>query len=151
TRSLITEEERRAYGEEALSVMERAALGAVGGTIEQLDLQNRRLSSELQAVKQREVLDYLDRRYGEQWRQTNKNDPRWLNWLAGQHEYAPVTRQQLVNSAMQAGDAQRVAAILDGYYSETSGTHPQARSTRSTPSRSYGQPTISAKQVENFY
>src|SRR5262249_42158612 len=41
--------------------------------------------------------------------------PRWLQWLAGRHEYSGFTRQQLLDDAVRTGNAHRVISLLRGY------------------------------------
>src|SRR5262249_12895935 len=62
----------------------------------------------LDAALEREVPD---------WQAINR-DPRWFEWLAGVHEFSGYTRQQLLNDAVNKGDAHRVISIFRGFLRE---------------------------------
>jgi hypothetical protein len=42
-------------------------------------------------------------------------DPRWLQWLAGRHEYSGFTRQQLLDDAAQTGNVHRVVSLFRSF------------------------------------
>jgi hypothetical protein len=76
-RSLISESERQAYGDEALSVMERKAREVVQPFVEQVTWQNQALRQELQQVKSNNIWSLLDQRLPS-WREINQ-DPGWMH------------------------------------------------------------------------
>jgi len=113
---LITDEERRAYGDEALSVMERKAREVVGPVVQNMERQNQALRSELQQVKSHDIYSLLDQSL-ENWRDINQ-DQQWKDWLTLPDLYSGVIRQQLLNQAFAAGDAGRVLAFFRGFQAE---------------------------------
>jgi hypothetical protein len=113
---LITEAERQAYGEEALSVMERKAREVVRPVVQDMERQNQQLRNELQRVKSQDVYDALDQHL-QNWRQIN-GEQQWKDWLTLPDLYSGVIRQRLLDQAFAAGDAGRVLAFFRGFQSE---------------------------------
>lgn len=174
---LITDEERKAYGDEALSVMERKAREVLQPVADQLEQRNKQLEQELQRVKANDIYSELDRGFPE-WRQVNTNED-WLAWLRLPDLYSGVVRQELLNQAFASGDATRVLAFFRGYLedlstqgqeSPASRTEPPAKpparkaaiplaslaapgraSPSPPPSASATAPTITNKDVTRFY
>ena len=177
--NLITDDERRAYGDEALSVMERKALEVVQPVVEDLNQKNQRLAQELQRVKANDVFFTLD---GElpNWRDINRTEE-WLSWLRLPDLYSGLVRQQLLDQAFAAGDAGRILAFFRGFLAERPGhvdpqvgahvavppaeTQPVRKATlkladlaapgRAAPSPSTSatesRPTITNKDISKFY
>src|SRR6185503_18151443 len=77
-RPLITEDERKAYGDDALSVMERKAREVVQPVVEQLNQETERLKRELQRVKSDDVYEALNHELPN-WREVNGNQE-WKDW-----------------------------------------------------------------------
>ncbi len=175
---LITEEERKAYGDDALSVMERKAREVVAPVVEQLNEKNQRLERELQQVKANDVYSTLDAELPN-WRDINRSDE-WKEWLRLPDLYSGMVRQQLLNQAFAAGEAGRILAFFRGFLSEssehvdpqgqapTAEPPPQAPVRRAavkleslaapgraapspSPSATAAQPTITNKDVTHFY
>jgi len=115
-RPLITDEERRAYGDEALSVMERKAREVVQPVVQQLNQQNQQLRQELQKVKSQDIYQALDSALPS-WRQINQTQE-WRDWLTLPDIYSGMVRQRLLDGAFSAGDAGRVLAFLQGFLAE---------------------------------
>jgi hypothetical protein len=145
-RSLISPEEQAAYGQEALSVMGRKAQEVVGPVLNDLNRQNQELRSELQRVKAYDVFSTLDQ-VMPNWREVN-NMQEWKDWLAVPDVYSGVSKQELLNRAFAAGDADRVLTFLRGYLAENA-QQPAARASRTAADNS--QITITNKQIEDFY
>lgn len=175
-RHLITEEERKAYGDEALSVMERKAQEVVIPVVEALTNQNRHLHQEIQRVKQNDVYTALDVELPN-WREINAKDE-WKDWLRLPDLYSGLVRQDLLNQAHAAGDAGRVLAFFRGYLAEnpehmgqqTSTTTPvppatpvrkaaidlkslaaPGRASSSPPPATAPAPTITTNDITQFY
>ena len=131
-KKLITDEERQAYGDEALSVMERKAREVVLPVVEQLDAKNRRLEQELQRVKANDVYATLDDDLPN-WRDINRSDE-WKDWLRLPDLYSGIVRQQLLDQAFAAGDAGRILAFFRGFLAESPGhTDPQVQAQAAVP------------------
>ena len=116
---LITEEERKAYGDEALSVMERKAIEVVQPVFEAVNKQNTELRQELQRVKAQDVYNTLDVEMPN-WSDVNRDDG-WKEWLRLPDLYSGIVRQQLLEQAFSAGDAGRILAFFRGFLAE----HPE--------------------------
>jgi hypothetical protein len=148
TRSLISEAERQAWGDEVLSVMERKAQEAVGPALNELNRQNQQLRGELQQVKAHDIYSTLDQSLPN-WREINQSQ-NWRDWLAVPDIYSGTSKQQLLNQAFASGDAGRVLMFLRGYLAENSrGSAPNARAPRMSADNS--QAVITNKQIEDFY
>jgi hypothetical protein len=147
TRPLITEAERQAYGDEALSVMERKAREVVGPAVQRLNEQNQQLRNELQRVKANDIYATLDQNLPD-WREINQMRE-WRSWLAVPDIYSGVSRQRLLDAAFAAGDSNRVLLFLRGFLSENARSAPAVHASRSSADNS--RPTITNKDVERFY
>jgi hypothetical protein len=144
-RSLITPEEQAAYGQEALSVMERKAMEVLGPVAQDMQRQNQYLHNELQKVKAHDIYSTLDQAMPN-WRDLN-NMQEWKDWLTVPDVYSGVSKQQLLNQAFAAGDADRVLTFFRGFLGDTQST-PAARAPRvSADSRL----TITTKDIDRFY
>ena len=144
-RPLITEDERRAYGDEALSVMARQAQETVGPALHDLQRQSQILRSELQRVKSNDVYEMLDQSLPS-WREVNQ-EQEWKDWLTFPDPLSGVPRQQLLNQAFAAGDAGRVLVFFHGYLAENA--QPAAHAQRASTDNS--RPTITTKEIDAFY
>jgi len=175
---LITDEERRAYGDEALSVMERKAIEVVQPVVDDLNQKNQRLAQELQRVKANDVYFTLDSDLPN-WRDINRSDE-WKEWLRLPDLYSGVVRQQLLDQAFAAGDAGRILAFFRGFLAESPGhVDPQVQAQAvvppsstpvrkavmkledlaapgraapsPAPSATEARPTITNKDISHFY
>jgi hypothetical protein len=145
-RSLLSQDEIQAYGLEALSVMERKAREVVQPFVEQVTWQNQALRQELQQVKSNDIWSMLDQRLPN-WREINQ-DSGWKEWLTIPDVYSGLPRQQLLNQAFAAGDADRVLTFFNGFLAENA-QPPVARASRMSADNS--QTIITNKQIEGFY
>ena len=131
-KKLITDEERQAYGDEALSVMERKAREVVMPVVEQLNKKNQALAQELQQVKANDVYFTLDSDLPN-WRDINRSDE-WKDWLRLPDLYSGVVRQQLLDQAFAAGDAGRILVFFRGFLAESPGhMDPQVQAQAAVP------------------
>jgi hypothetical protein len=145
-RSLLSEDEIRAYGSEALSVMERKAMEVVGPVVQDMQRQNQALRSELQRVKSHDIWSMLDQRLPN-WREINQ-DSRWKDWLPEPDVFSGVSKQQLLNQAFAAGDADRVLTFFNGFLNSQQSV-PAARTSRMSADNS--RPIITDKEIQAFY
>jgi hypothetical protein len=146
TRSLITAEERAAYGDEALSVMARAAQEVVQPFADQIARQNQNMQQELARVKSNDIYGALDQQLPD-WRSLNQQED-WKNWLAQLDAFNGVSRQQLLNQAFAAGDADRVLQFFRGFLADNA-QQPGARTSRMSADNS--RPIITTKDIDRFY
>ena len=121
---LITEDERRAYGDEALSVMERKAREVVGPVVNDLNRQNQQLRSELQRVKAHDIYSTLDQNMPN-WREINTSQE-FLDWLRVPDPCSGAAKSALLRAAFDSGDAGRVLAIFNGSLPSTRSSRPHA-------------------------
>jgi hypothetical protein len=151
-RYYVTPEERRAYGDDLLSVVERKAMEAVQPHLDQLQNANDRLARRVYAQGARTIYDELDE-HVPGWREINTS-PEFLAWLNNQDVFSGAMKNSLLRQAFGASDAARVRAFFAGYLAE----HPEARrgsaaprSSRSSSNRSSDAPQWTTKQIEAFY
>jgi hypothetical protein len=116
---LISDEERKNYGDELLSVIERKAKEALSPEVRSLAEQNQKLQRELTKVKANDVYSELDTKLPN-WEQINDN-PAWVNWLSLPDVYSGVVRQGLLDAAFAAGDSGRILAFFRGFQAD----HPE--------------------------
>jgi hypothetical protein len=145
-RSLISEAERQAYGDEALDVMARKAQEVVGPVLNDLNRQNEALRQQLQQVKAHDIYSTLDQNLPD-WRRINQ-DQDWKDWLAMPDLYNGVSRQLLLNQAFAAGDADRVLTFFRGFLGDTQST-TAARAPRTAADNA--RPIITDKEIQAFY
>jgi hypothetical protein len=146
----ITEDERRAYGDEALSVIGRKAREIMDPVAFNLFQQNREIQHRLQKLQTHDVYQALDRALGEQWLSINRS-PEWIEWLRQIHPYTGATRQHLLDRAFAAGDAGKIIQMLRDFQAEHG---RQPRSSRSSTGRRDNrdyQPIIPREAIKQFY
>jgi hypothetical protein len=141
--SLISEAERQAYGDEALSVMERKAREVVRPVMQDMERQTQQLRNELQRVKSQDIYDALDQRLPG-WREINQS-PDFLSWLATIDPPSGMMKSGLLRDAFNSGDANRVIAFFTGFLN-TQQPAATARTRSADNSR-----TITDKDIERFY
>lgn len=176
---LISDEERKYYGDELLSVVERKAREVVRPAVQQLANANKALKDELAQVKSHDVYSELDRSLPG-WEAINENQA-WRDWLALPDLYSGVVRQRLLDGAFAAGDSGRILAFFRGFLAEhpehsgqsspaaavaapSSQTPPRKAAIKletlvapgraqpsPPPAATADQPTITNKQIDRFY
>jgi hypothetical protein len=144
-RSLITPEEQTAYGQEALSVMERKAMEVMQPMVDQVTRQNQALRSELQKVKAHDIYSTLDQNLPD-WRRINQ-DQSWKEWLTVPDVFSGVPKQQLLDQAFAAGDADRVLIFFRGFLAENT----QQRTARAPRVSADSRPIITNADIDAFY
>jgi hypothetical protein len=115
-RSLISDEERKAYGDELLSVIERKSTEVVRPAVQRLAQENEQLREQLHRVQNNDVWGSLATAVPN-WQEVNQN-PGFHEWLRLPDPYSGVVRQQMLNAAFDAGDAGRVLAFFRGFLAE---------------------------------
>jgi hypothetical protein len=123
---LVTAEDRENYGDELISMTQRAAMEALAPEINALRAQNQHLPQMAQRSQRAEIERALDQRVGN-WRDTYA-DPRFSAWLAEPDGYSGAVRSQLLRNAVSNGDSGRVAAIYKGFQQEVGQHVPSGRS-----------------------
>jgi hypothetical protein len=117
---LITKEDVETYGQDFLSVAQRAALQAVQPTLMKLEQDNRRLEQRLQNQANQSIEATLDTEVPN-WPQINVS-PRFKAWLRLRDVYSRQVRQDLLNQAHKAADAAAVVAFFKGFLAEEEAT-----------------------------
>jgi hypothetical protein len=126
---LVTEEERRAYGDDLLSVVERKAMEVMSPTIAQLRNENQDLRQRVFASEARDIYAVLDQEIPN-WREINVH-PTFVNeYLQQVDPYSSAVRANLLKQGFGVGDANRVLAFFRGFLNE----HPQFKSGKSSSS-----------------
>jgi hypothetical protein len=117
---LITKEDVETYGQDFLSVAQRAALQAVQPTLMKLEQENRRLEQRIQTQANQSIEATLDAEVPN-WPQINVS-PRFKAWLRLRDVYSRQVRQDLLNQAHKAADAAAVVAFFKGFLREEEAT-----------------------------
>jgi len=117
---LITKEDVDTYGQDFLSVAQRAALQAVQPTLMKLEQENKRLEARLLTQASQSIEATLDAQVPN-WPQINVS-PRFKSWLRLRDIYSRQVRQDLLNAAHKAADAAAVVAFFKGFLAEEEAT-----------------------------
>jgi hypothetical protein len=144
----ISEQERREYGDAALSVMARKAREVVDPLAQNLLQQNREIQQRLQKLQARDIYAALDQAQPD-WREINKSPDFW-DWLRLPGELSGVEKQRMLNDAFSVGDTGRVLAFFRGYLTDRG--QMRGRSSRSSTSRrGQTQQVIPRQAISEFY
>ena len=147
-RPLITDEERRAYGDEALSVMERKAREVVQPVMQQLNQQNQQLRQELQKVKSNDIFARLNHELPG-WKAINR-DPDFWQFLRTRNPLSPHSLQQLLEDAFASGDVERVLSFFHGYL-RSKGRLQDARRSSTAPRRGQAAQVIPRRAISEYF
>lgn len=131
----VTPEDEETFGSEFLSVVERKARELVAPlTREVSDLKARYAKTEqvAQSVQTNTMFSQLASRVPD-WQQQN-SDPAFLAWLEKTDPYTGQQRQRLLDNALSAGAADRVAAFFTGFQQETAAVTPKQEQAQVEPS-----------------
>jgi hypothetical protein len=127
---LLSDEERKEYGEDVLNVMGRRTMEIVGPDIQrltavvnQLMADNAQLKAQMGGVRNvvhqdasGRFYDILDREMPD-WDETN-HDPEFVRWLGVVDPYSGRVRSDLLNEAHRQNEATRVLNLMRGYRAE---------------------------------
>jgi len=135
----LTKEDEQNYGRDLLDVAARAALQTVAPRIQTLEQQNVELRRQL-ARQDRRAMDIAVESAVPNFREIDRN-PRWHRWLLGIDVLSGRVRQTLLNDAISAGSAPRVAHFFNSFLNEEAATGhtPESAPSPVTPPR---EPTI---------
>lgn len=177
--SLLTKEQREAYGDEFLDVVSRQAREAVQGDLDKRDQEIARLRAQLAGVSgsvaatsRETMLSQLDGQFPT-WRVLNE-DQRFLDWLALSDPYSGAIRQKLLTHAFERNNFPQVLAFFKGFLAEEAISSPAASApapalaekpgletfaapgraksaAAAQPAGSPEKPTISRVQIAGFY
>ena len=109
----LTYDDEKNFGPEILDLIQRGAAQVVAPHLNALEQDNNELRQRLAQETKRNLDAALDRAVPS-WREINA-DSRWYEWLQGQHVYSGYSGQQLLNDAVEKGDARRVIALFRGF------------------------------------
>jgi hypothetical protein len=133
---LVTEEERKAYGDDLLSVIERKAMEVVQPQLQSLKHRSDELDKRVHSNEARDIYAVLDQEIPN-WRDINTH-PDFLTWLNLPDVYSNTVRAGMLRAAFGAGDAGRVLAFFRGFLAESNairGQAPQATPAAQAPKR----------------
>ena len=123
----LTQADADNYGNEMLDVSQRAALQVIAPHLQNAQTQIdglRRENADLRAQQVNERRRLLDSQVEiavPDYRDFDRN-PRWHKWLMGIDQFSGRVRQQLLNEAISAGSAPRVALFFKGFRNEEAAT-----------------------------
>lgn len=118
--SLITEDERKTYGDELLDVVKRAAREAIMPDLQNTQSQVQQVNQRVNRQAQGGVHQQLTTAVPD-WRSINVS-PRFKAWCGLRDVYSGAVRSSLLNAAFQAADAPRVIAFFQGFLNEEQAT-----------------------------
>lgn len=151
--NLLTEEERRDYGEDFIDVVHRAAQEALKPTLAKLEEENKSLRNQLGGVSQKvaqtqqaDVKAVLSREV-EDWQIINR-DERFHQWLEQKAPYSNQIKGVLLRSAFDRGDAAEVVAFFKGFLAEHAATQPTVEPTLAPTDEPPLEPTAGNGKVD---
>jgi hypothetical protein len=132
------------FGDELVDLTQRGALHAVGPHLRSIEQQNAELRERL-AREERRSLDQAIERAVPNWREIDR-DPRWLQWLGGLDALSGRVRQDLLDEAIDQGNAMHVISFFRGFLREAgaAGHHGRPRQAAA------GKPIYSRGQITHF-
>ena len=142
----LTEKDLQEYGQDVLDLAQRAAKHAITPDLNRLEDENTRLRRQIAEDRRRGLYQSLDAMIPD-WKQID-NSQRWRQWLHLPDMFSGRIRQQLLNDAIAAADATRVASFFRGFLTEEAATghlepSPQPRPTPQVPPREPAIPLAS--------
>lgn len=163
TPSLITEQDKEAFGSDLIDLIERATEAKLAGSRQleaQLTAEIAELKGKLGNVTERQVVSDKDRYENaltvavSDWQALNV-DQGFLNWLAEVDPVYGMPRQYALNSAYEALDAARTAAIFNQYKKSVAPAQTNSRpnlNSQVAPTRSRTSPAPTNPNVDKrFY
>lgn len=118
--SLLSEEDRKAYGEELTDFVQKAAKDAIAPELTNLEQENLRLRQQINRNAQNTVYGEL-RKAIPNWEEVN-NSPRFKAWVRLPDIYSGQSRVSLLKQAFQQHNAPRVIAFFNGFLDEERAT-----------------------------
>lgn len=119
---LVTDDERSTFGEEFVSVAQRAAQEVLSPEVAALRGEVSELRQQQHQNAIRNVYTSLDTALPN-WRIINKT-PQFVSWLGLRDPLSGAIRKVLLDSAFQAADAARVVAVFRGFVAEDAARRP---------------------------
>lgn len=174
TSSLITDEDKEAFGPDLIDLIERATEAKVAtlkSSEAQLKEEIKQLKGQLGSVEERQVVSDKDRflvalsQQVPDWEILNVNQG-FLTWLQDVDPVYGIPKHVALTNAYETGDVARVASIFKTYKQTLAPAAPQAKSnqqelqrqvaptrTRSTssPNDNMDKPVYSNGDIEKFY
>jgi hypothetical protein len=145
---MITPQDRENFGDELISMTQRAAVDALSPELQRLHAENQHLRGMAQRSQRAEIERALDHS-GIDWHRVY-SDPRFSQWLSQPDSYSGGIRSQLMRNAVANGDAARVVAFYRGFLSDHGA--PRGSSSRSYQSRPQTvKPVYSREDIRKLY
>lgn len=117
---ILTEEERKTYGEDLINVMRKAAMETVQPELDAVKQANQQLRQRLAQTANTGLAAELTAAVPT-WREVKEN-PRFHTWLRLPDIYSGQLRVNLLKAATQAASAPRVIAFYKGFLAEEQAT-----------------------------
>jgi len=134
---LVTPQDEQQFGSEVIDLARRVARETLAPELDAFRSENEQLRAQLQRTGKQTLFSVLDERIPE-WRRIN-TDPAFKRWLGLRDIYSGGVRQQLLDAAVKAADAPRVAAFFTGFLREAAQGQPSQ--TQPAPSSAEPPPT----------
>jgi hypothetical protein len=176
--TLVTADERNAYGDEMLDVIGRRAMEAVRPQLAALEQENADLKRQLGGVAshvagdaRQKMIERLNHEVPN-WHAQN-NDANFLAWLRLQDPFSGAIRAELLRTAFDRNEAGRVLAFFKGFLTEEATVAPaapaapapssdrpgldafaspgRAKSAPAAPGSAAEKPIITRAQISQFY
>lgn len=121
----ITEDDVRDYGADFINVVRKAAAEVVQTNVQPMAQHVQHLEQQLQQERVNSLYQALDAAVPE-WRTIN-HSPRFQQWIRLQDPFTGATRLDILNDAMRAASAPRVAAFFKGFMRDEAVVSPAAQ------------------------
>jgi hypothetical protein len=150
SQQLVTEQDRRDFGDDLIGLTQRAAYDVVGPALQQLRAENQHLRGMAQRSQRADIERALDARVPD-WREVY-GDVRFAQWLALPDFYSGAPRSQLMRHAVAVGDVGRVVAFYRGFLAEHGAAGERVPGQRpGTRSPATAKPIYTRQQIAAFY
>lgn len=113
----LTDKDVETYGDDLISVVQRAAEDAISPQLTRLEQENQQLRRGLQQTRQQTAQQTVHAAlatWRADWEMIN-NDPKFHDWLRLPDLYSGRVRQQMLKEAFDGGNASRVLAFFQGF------------------------------------
>lgn len=132
---LVTAKEIEDFGPDLIDVIKRAAQEAILPLLKPIATTVGQVQAQVETTQQETGRQFLNRMHTSMdaavpgWQDLNK-DENFIAWTKRADVYSGLNRQELLQKAWNAGDANRVAAFFQGYLAEEAATDPAAAQAR---------------------
>lgn len=131
----VSQKEIDDYGADLIDVIKRAATEAVMPLLRPIANTVGQVQARVETTAEEASKQFLTRMNGTMdarvpgWQELNR-DPNFIAWTKRNDIYSGLNRQELLQKAWYAGDANRVAAFFEGFLAEEAAVDPAAAQAR---------------------